>query len=82
MAGAERVLPVGGALFLYGPYLESTVETAPGNIAFDASLKGRDRAWGLRRLDEVAALAAAHRLFLSARVNMPANNLALLFRRV
>jgi hypothetical protein len=81
MVGAARVLPVGGALILYGPYLETDVETAPSNLAFDADLKRRDPAWGLRDLADVAALAAKHGLTLAERVAMPANNLCLLFRR-
>jgi hypothetical protein len=81
MAGAARVLPAGAPLCLYGPYLEADVETAPGNLAFDADLRRRDPAWGLRDLDAVKALAASHGLTFSERVAMPANNLCLLFRR-
>ncbi len=81
MVGAARVLPVGGALILYGPYIEDGVETAASNLAFDADLKRRDPAWGLRDLADVAALAAEHGLTLAGRVAMPANNLCLLFRR-
>jgi SAM-dependent methyltransferase len=79
MIGAGRLLPPGGVLFLYGPYIQSDVETAPSNLDFDASLKSRNPAWGLRRLDDVASLAAAQGLRLTQRVAMPANNLALVF---
>lgn len=78
--GAGRLLGEGGVLFLYGPYVEAGVATAPSNLAFDASLRGRDPAWGLRHLDAVSALAARHGLVLTERIAMPANNLALLFR--
>ncbi|MDP1632393.1 MAG: DUF938 domain-containing protein [Caulobacter sp.] len=81
MTGAARLLPPGAPLCLYGPYLEADVETAPGNLAFDADLRRRDPAWGLRDLDAIRALAAAHGLVLAERVAMPANNLCLLFRR-
>jgi SAM-dependent methyltransferase len=81
MAGAGRVLPRGGILFLYGPYIEADIDTAPSNVAFDLSLKSRDPAWGLRRLDQVTALAARHGLALSERIAMPANNLALFFSK-
>lgn len=81
MAGAARILPAGAPLCLYGPYVEAGVETAPGNLAFDADLRHRDPAWGLRDLDAVKALAASHGLTFSERVAMPANNLCLLFRR-
>jgi len=82
MAGAGRVLIPGGRLFLYGPYVEAEVETAPSNLAFDASLRARDPAWGLRDLAEVKALAAAHGLAFAERIAMPANNLVLVFERV
>ena len=81
MTGAGRVLPAGGVLYVYGPYLEDDVETAPSNLAFDASLKSRNPAWGLRRLAEVSALAAAEGLVLAERIAMPANNLSLIFRK-
>lgn len=83
MAGAARTLPdPGGLLALYGPFLEADVETAPSNVAFDASLKARDPAWGLRDRDAVVALARANGLHLTRRAAMPANNLMLLFRLV
>jgi SAM-dependent methyltransferase len=81
MAGAGRVLPPGGILFLYGPYIEAEVETAPSNLAFDESLKRRNPAWGLRRLEDVTALAAGHGLVLAERIAMPANNLSLVLRK-
>ena len=81
MAGAGRVLPPGGVLYLYGPYIEDGVETAPSNLAFDDSLRDRDPAWGLRRKEDVAAAAQAHGLALAARVAMPSNNLSLVFRK-
>ena len=81
IAGAARVLPPGGLLFLYGPYIESDIETAPSNLAFDTSLRSRDPAWGIRRLEKVAALAGRHGIVLDARTAMPAHNLALAFRK-
>jgi hypothetical protein len=81
MAGAGRLLPAGGALFLYGPFIESDVRTTPSNLAFDESLKMRNPAWGVRHLDEVAGVAAAHGLALVERIEMPANNLTLVFRK-
>jgi SAM-dependent methyltransferase len=79
IAGAARLLPTGGVLFLYGPYFEAGVATAPSNLAFDRDLKARNPAWGLRDLGRVVELAARHGLKLSRRVAMPANNLALVF---
>jgi SAM-dependent methyltransferase len=79
--GAGRILRKGGRLFLYGPYKETGVETAPSNDAFDLDLKRRDPAWGLRHLDEVAALAQTHGLTLAERIAMPANNLIVVFEK-
>lgn len=81
MAGAARLLPAGGLLYLYGPYRETGRPTAPSNEAFDADLKRRDPAWGLRLLEDVAVLADRHGLVLAERIEMPANNLSLIFRR-
>lgn len=78
--GAARVLPSGGPLILYGPWLKDDIETAASNFAFDADLKRRDPAWGLRRVEDFADAAAAAGFLLAATRQMPANNLMLLFR--
>ena len=80
-AGAARLLPPGGPLYLYGPYRRASVSTAPSNEAFDTSLKARNPAWGLRQLEDVIALAEANRLAFERWLEMPANNLSLVFRR-
>ena len=79
--GAARILPPGGPLILYGPWLLVGVPTAPSNLAFDADLKRRDPSWGLRRVEEFAAAAGERGLELIATRAMPANNLMLLLRR-
>jgi hypothetical protein len=56
------------------------VTTAPSNLAFDRDLRARNPAWGLRDLDAVAALAAAHGFSAPQIIEMPANNLSLVFR--
>ena len=81
LAGHVLLRP-GGLLVTYGPYLEADRDTAPSNLAFDESLKSRDAAWGLRDRDEVVQAALDQGLALTRRVEMPANNLMLLFRRV
>ncbi|HWW58008.1 MAG TPA: DUF938 domain-containing protein, partial [Sphingopyxis sp.] len=80
-AGAARLLAKGSPLVLYGPYIEADVPTAASNLAFDASLRSRDPAWGLRDTDAVKAAAADAGLAFVERRAMPANNLMLLFRR-
>ena len=81
LRGAGRLLPPGAPLYLYGPYRQEGVETAPSNEAFDESLRARNREWGLRTVEEVAEEAGAHGLALESTVPMPANNLSLLFRK-
>ncbi len=81
MRGAARHLAPGGLLVVYGPFVEDGVPTAASNLAFDADLRARDPAWGLRRLADVAAEARAAGLVLRERVAMPANNLTLVFAR-
>ena len=81
MAAAGRALPPGGLLYLYGPFIRDDVDTAPSNLAFDASLRARDPQWGLRRVEDVAAAAAERGLAFDRLIEMPANNLSLLFRR-
>jgi SAM-dependent methyltransferase len=78
---AARVLSPAGRLVLYGPYLEDNVPTSPGNRAFDADLRERNPAWGLRRREDVLAQARAAGLRLRERVAMPANNLLLVLER-
>lgn len=81
MAGAAELLPRGGPLILYGPYVRAGVATAPSNEAFDASLRSRDPRWGLRDVAEVTAAAAARGLAFDRLVEMPANNIMLVYRR-
>lgn len=80
-AGAARLLTAGAPLILYGPYIEPGVPTADSNLAFDASLRARNPAWGLRDTGEVKDAAAHAGLAFAGRRAMPANNLMLLFRR-
>ena len=81
MRGAARHLAPDGSLLTYGPYLEQGVPTAPGNREFDRNLRSRNRAWGIRALEDVAQEAHAAGLQLHTRIPMPANNLLLAFRR-
>ena len=79
MRGAARLLTAQGRLITYGPYLIDGVTTAPGNLAFDADLRGRNPAWGLRSVQAVAAQASAVGLHLTSQHPMPANNRLLVF---
>ncbi|MDT7836611.1 class I SAM-dependent methyltransferase [Aquabacterium sp. OR-4] len=81
MRGAAQRLAPAGQLITYGPYLVEGEPTAPGNLAFDADLRQRNPAWGLRQLGAVATAARAAGLQLHEQVAMPANNRLLVFRR-
>lgn len=79
--GAARTLPSSGLLYLYGPYMREGRHTAPSNESFDASLRERDPAWGVRPLEDVVSSAAESGFTLTEVVPMPANNLSVLFTR-
>jgi len=82
MAGASRLLPPGGVLYLYGPYRQGGQHTAPSNAAFDASLQAQNPQWGVRDLEAVVDAAEAQGLVLAETVAMPANNLSVVFRAI
>ncbi|MCW5659208.1 MAG: DUF938 domain-containing protein [Burkholderiaceae bacterium] len=81
VAGAQRLLAKGAPLILYGPWRREGVQTAPSNEAFDASLKARDPRWGLRRVEDLDAAALARGFARTRLVEMPANNVMLIYRR-
>jgi len=81
MAGAGRLLPAGGLLYLYVPYKRNGEHTAPSNEAFDVSLKTQNPQWGVRDLEAVVAKAQGQGLSLVETVEMPANNLSVIFQK-
>jgi hypothetical protein len=81
MRGAARVLSPGAPLLLYGPFRRGGRHTAPSNEAFDRGLRAQNATWGVRDLDEVTRAAAAQGLALAEIVEMPSNNLSVIFRR-
>ena len=81
-AGAAAIMPAGAPLILYGPFRRDGAHTAPSNADFDASLQQRDPRWGVRCLDtEVTPLAQAQGFARDRIVEMPANNLTVIFRK-
>ncbi len=80
MAGARRILPPGGILYLYGPFKQGGRHTAPSNAAFDESLQAQKPGWGVRDLDDVVAVAQDQHLSLVKTYAMPANNLSVIFQ--
>ncbi len=81
MAGAGKLLPADGVLYLYGPFRQGDQPFAPSNAAFDQSLRSRHPEWGIRDLDAVVAVAATHGLGLKTVIPMPANNLSVVLQQ-
>ena len=79
--GARKLLPLGGPLILYGPWLSDETETATSNLEFDRDLRRRNPDWGLRRVEEFTAEASERGFSLEETRSMPANNLMILFKR-
>lgn len=81
LRNAARILPPGAPLYLYGPFRQESIPTAPSNEAFDESLKSRDPQWGLRAVEAIETNAHAAGLTSADIIQMPANNLSLILRR-
>ena len=81
LEGASRLLQPDAPLILYGPWLKDDIETALSNLDFDADLKRRNPAWGLRRVEDFAAAAQPRGFALEDVRRMPANNLMMLWRK-
>jgi cyclopropane fatty-acyl-phospholipid synthase-like methyltransferase len=80
-AGVGEVLEAGGVLAVYGPFNYHGAFTSESNARFDAWLKARDPASGVRDFEAVDALARAQGLVLQQDIAMPANNRTLVWRR-
>ncbi len=80
-AGAAKFLKEGGVLFLYGPFFQQDIDPIPSNLEFDRSLRLKNSAWGIRRLEEVSEIAKSNGLTLDQIIPMPANNLSVVFRK-
>lgn len=79
-AGAARLMTTGGVLYMYGPFIRDGVHMSEGNAEFDRSLRARNPEWGLRDLSDVCDAAAQAGLKLDRVVEMPVNNLSVVFR--
>ncbi len=82
MKVANRILSEGGILYLYGPYKRNNEHTARSNESFDQSLRRQNAAWGVRNLEDVILLANGENLQLEEIVEMPANNLSVVLKKM
>jgi Protein of unknown function (DUF938) len=80
-AGSSRYLAADGLLLLYGPFKRNGKHTALSNAVFDTSLRESNPDWGVRDIADLETLAASNGLALREAVEMPANNLILVFAR-
>ncbi|MEM8917817.1 MAG: DUF938 domain-containing protein [Pseudomonadota bacterium] len=78
---ASRLLKPGAPFYLYGPYFQADEPPAEGNLAFERSLKSRNLQWGIRDVADMNALAAKTGFRRESLIDMPANNISLIYRR-
>ena len=81
MQGAGRLLTEGSVLYFYGPYKIGGHHTTPSNAAFDDSLRRRNADWGVRDLEAVTDEAQSNGFAFIETVDMPANNLSVIFKK-
>ena len=79
---ARQLLPSDAPLFFYGPFFQRDVETSQGNKDFDAKLKAENPGGGLRHIDDMTALGIEKGFTPPMIIEMPANNLSVIFRKV
>jgi SAM-dependent methyltransferase len=80
LRNVARLLPPSAVLFIYGPFNQRDVPLVQSNAAFDASLRQQNAEWGLRYVDDIKEEAYKSGLHLDTVIDMPANNLSLIFR--
>ncbi|MEJ2521934.1 MAG: DUF938 domain-containing protein [Gammaproteobacteria bacterium] len=79
--GLGRCLEPGSPFCLYGPFAVGGAHTGAGNAAFDASLRARDPAMGIRDVGWLETVAAPAGLVLETMDVMPSDNRLLLWRK-
>lgn len=79
MSGVARTLAPGGRFCLYGPFREHGAYRSEGDASFDARLRASDPEIGYKSVEWVTETAGANGLVPMARIEMPANNLVLVF---
>jgi cyclopropane fatty-acyl-phospholipid synthase-like methyltransferase len=80
-AGVGQVLSRPGVLCIYGPFRYAGGYTSQSNATFDAWLRQRDAASGIRDFESISQLAGAQGLALRADHALPANNQLLVWER-
>ncbi len=65
---------------IYGPFFRNDKETSNSNINFDHSLKQQNSLWGVRTLESVNEIASKNGFIQERIIEMPANNLLVIYR--
>jgi SAM-dependent methyltransferase len=78
---AGGVLMPGGIMCVYGPFRYAGSYTSDSNREFDAMLRERDPASGLRDIEAIAQLARDYGMRLTADHDLPAFNRLLVFAK-
>lgn len=80
--GASSRVRTGGPVYLYGPFRVDGEHTAPSNAEFEDWLKSQDERYGVRDMGDVTAVAQEYGFRFDEKVEMPANNFSLVFRKI
>jgi len=67
-------------LMIYGPFFRKNNKTFQSNLNFDNSLKSQNPLWGIRHLESVDEIAIKNGFYQDKIIEMPANNLSIIYR--
>ena len=67
-------------LLIYGPFTRKDLPTSQSNLIFHQSLKLQNSLWGLRQLENVHKIAEQNSFKLEKVIEMPSNNLSIIYR--
>ena len=76
-----KLLKNGKFLILYGPFKICNKHISQSNELFDSSLKLKNKSWGVRNLGDVSEEASNNGFIEEELINMPANNLLVIYRK-
>ena len=77
---SRRLLNKNHFLMLYGPFLTDGIQIPESNLKFDKALRSKNPLWGVRYLDRVNEIAFNNGFRSDKIIEMPANNLSLIYR--
>ena len=78
--GSKKYLDKKHFLLLYGPFFRKDEQTSESNLNFHQSLKLQNSQWGIRQLERVNEIAFFNGFVQDKIIEMPANNLSVIYR--